>query len=275
MSPSLPDDLEPGPLAAALEGAALGESREVVAVAESTMDLAWAARDRGAPHGHLVLADAQTAGRGSYGRRWTSPGGQDLYLSVLLRPRGTTPRPPAAHLGMLAQAGGLAGAEVAEAAGVATRVKWPNDVVVARATPGKLAGVLVEARAPAGTTAPDLVVGIGLNVGRESFRTFDGAHLPATSLRLEGSRWKRLEALRALLDGLAKQLQRLRREGAGSTARRVEARLWARGEGVQLTVEGQAPVACTLLGLAPDGALRVAVDGETHTLRSGRLDSEG
>ncbi len=267
----LPEDLRAPSLAAALQGGVLGESQEVVGVAESTMDLAWAARDRGAPHGHLVVADRQRAVRGSYGRRWTSPGGSDLYFSLLLRPDGRRPPPPDV-LAMVPLAAGLAVADEARRAGRPALVKWPNDVVV----PGprrlaKLAGSLVEARAPAGTATPDLVVGVGLNVGRQSFPDFGEGHLPGTSLALEGVPASRPATLRGVLDALAVRLARRHTEGAAALAAAVAERLWARGEEVLLTVEGRPPELCTLRGLAPDGALRVASGGEERAVRSGRL----
>ena len=264
-------DLEPGAVADALAGAPLGQSRRVVAVTESTMDLAWAARDAGAPHGFLALADRQRAGRGSYGRRWTSPGGSDLYLSLLLRAGELGPLRPEA-LGVLPLAAGLAVADVARAGGVQALVKWPNDVVVERdGTLRKLAGTLVEARAPAGSRVPDLVVGIGLNVGRTAFPPFGAGHLPGTSLALEGGPTRRLQVLRSVLHALGARLALLQQRGSRAIAAAVEERLWARGERARLAVEGREPELCDLAGLASDGALRVRVGKTERIVRSGRL----
>ena len=84
----------------------------------------------GAPHGTLVTTAEQTAGRGRQGRSWVTPRGAAVLASLVLR----RPDP------LLSLRGGLA---VADVAGPAARVKWPNDVLVdAR----KLAGVLAEGR---------------------------------------------------------------------------------------------------------------------------------
>ena len=106
----------------------------------------------GAPHGTLVTAAEQSAGRGRQGRTWTAPAGRALLCSVLVRD------PPA----LLPLAAGVAVAEavaevVAEVVGSEARLKWPNDVLVGGR---KVAGILVEGRPQEGWA----VVGIGLNV---------------------------------------------------------------------------------------------------------------
>lgn len=98
----------------------------------------------GAPHGTLVTAGAQSAGRGRQGRTWRAPAGRALLCSVVIRD------PPR----LLPLAAGVA---VASVAGSQARVKWPNDVLI---DGGKVAGILVEGR-PQERWA---VLGIGLNV---------------------------------------------------------------------------------------------------------------
>ena len=122
----------------------------------STQDEAHRRAAGGAPSGTLVLADAQTAGRGRQGRAWHSPAGRGVWLSLLLRPAS------APQGGALAIRCGLAClAALAEAVpGVAARLRWPNDIVVAGR---KLGGILCEARW-SGADASWVVVGVGLNV---------------------------------------------------------------------------------------------------------------
>jgi BirA family biotin operon repressor/biotin-[acetyl-CoA-carboxylase] ligase len=124
---------------------------------ERARELAFA----GAPHGTLVTASEQTAGRGRQGRRWSAPAGSALLMSLLLRDA-----PPLLPL--------IAAVAVSEVAGAHARIKWPNDVVVETARGGgaggpaagggpglaKLAGILVEGRPQEGWA----VLGIGLNV---------------------------------------------------------------------------------------------------------------
>ncbi len=98
----------------------------------------------GAPHGTLVTASEQTAGRGRQGRTWTAPPNRALLMSLVLR---NWPR-------LLPLAAAVA---VAEVAGAAAAIKWPNDVQLEGR---KVAGILVEGRPTEGW----MVLGIGLNV---------------------------------------------------------------------------------------------------------------
>jgi BirA family biotin operon repressor/biotin-[acetyl-CoA-carboxylase] ligase len=125
----------------------------------STNDRALAWAEAGVAEGALVLADAQSRGRGRLGRAWASPGGAGVYASVVLRP----PRHAAS---LLTIAAGVAIAEGIEAAsGLSAQVKWPNDVVMPAQPPAfrKLAGILAEAGA--GTSGDvHVVLGFGINV---------------------------------------------------------------------------------------------------------------
>jgi BirA family biotin operon repressor/biotin-[acetyl-CoA-carboxylase] ligase len=122
----------------------------------STNDLAAAMAERGAPEGRVVVANAQSAGRGRHGRSWASPPGAGLYVSAILRP-------PERALPLLTIAAGVAVAEgIQAAAGLAADVKWPNDVY---AHGRKIAGVLAEASASnAAGAIQHVVIGAGINV---------------------------------------------------------------------------------------------------------------
>jgi BirA family transcriptional regulator, biotin operon repressor / biotin---[acetyl-CoA-carboxylase] ligase len=106
----------------------------------------------GAPHGTVITASEQTAGRGRQGRTWTAPPGSALLYSAIVRP--LEPR----H-SVLPLAVPLAVCEVAEQLrpGIECKVKWPNDIHLASK---KLAGILIEARPQDGWA----VLGIGLNL---------------------------------------------------------------------------------------------------------------
>ena len=143
--------------AARLNGAltsAPGLWREIRVVEETgstNADLLAEARS-GARDGVVLVAEAQTAGRGRLGRRWVSPPRGTLTFSVLLRPAGV----PAGLLGWLPLLAGVATASaLVETAGVDARLKWPNDVLAGGA---KLAGILAERWGEA------IVLGIGINV---------------------------------------------------------------------------------------------------------------
>jgi BirA family biotin operon repressor/biotin-[acetyl-CoA-carboxylase] ligase len=133
----------------------LGRPRLHLRHTDSTNTRARELAARGAPHGTLVTAAEQSAGRGRQGRTWTAPAGTALLCSLLLRD------PPR----LLPLAAGAAVAEVVqEVVGQEAMIKWPNDVLVAGR---KVAGILVEGRPQEGWA----VLGIGLNVaiGPEQF----------------------------------------------------------------------------------------------------------
>lgn len=147
----------------------------------------------GAPHGSVVVAESQTAGRGRLGRGWSAPPRSGLFLSVLLRPEVSR-----ARWGWLPLLAGVAArSAVASICELEVALKWPNDLVVARpdadrAGPDagygvdrKLGGILCERGpgGPEGSGESAVVVGIGINV------TLRADELPAphaTSVALAG-----------------------------------------------------------------------------------------
>ena len=132
------------------------------AAVTSTMDIAAKLVRDGVAEGVVVVADQQTAGRGRLGRTWSSPPGAGLYLSYVLRPgRGEERRVTSL---VTLTAGVAVHDAITAATGLATELKWPNDVMVNRR---KLAGILAEGSS-LGTADQAIVVGIGINVLRTS-----------------------------------------------------------------------------------------------------------
>jgi BirA family transcriptional regulator, biotin operon repressor / biotin---[acetyl-CoA-carboxylase] ligase len=122
----------------------------------STNDVAASLAADPASFGAVVIADAQTAGRGRRGRTWFSPEGSGLYVSVILAPSRAASEPDRATM-LLTLTAGVALAEgVERASGLSPAIKWPNDLLVAGR---KLAGILAEGCGEA------VVLGYGINVG--------------------------------------------------------------------------------------------------------------
>ena len=149
----------------------LGTSWRYYATVGSTSDVATllasgsGARSASAAEGAVVIADAQTAGRGRRGRSWFSPPGSGLYISTVLAPGNATS--PERATSLLTLAAGVALAEAIErVTGLAAPIKWPNDLLVGRR---KLAGILAEglAQDPAAGVGP-VVLGYGVNIGHMS-----------------------------------------------------------------------------------------------------------
>lgn len=170
----------------AARGCRLGGALHLLAETESTNDDAKREAKNGAPHGAVWLAESQSKGRGRQGRVWSSPAGENLLFSVLLRIQCPPPSVPP-----IALAAGLAVRDaVAAALGEDDRVlvKWPNDVVIrtsrgprdrdsdrdrvsAGAAPEafrKVAGILVESSL-LGKSIEHVIVGIGINVHTRAF----------------------------------------------------------------------------------------------------------
>ncbi len=133
---------------------ALGAPRAHFRNIGSTNERARVLAGSGAPHGTLVTAREQTAGRGRHGRTWWAPAGSSLLMSLVLREA-----PP-----LLALSAALG---VCDVAGEAARIKWPNDIVLERSEDAatapalaKLAGILIEGSPPQTWVA----LGIGINV---------------------------------------------------------------------------------------------------------------
>ena len=205
----------------------------------STNDRARELAAAGAPHGTLVTAAAQTAGRGRQGRRWSAPPGDALLLSLVLRDW-----PP-----LLPLAAGLAVAEVADG-----QVKWPNDVLLGGR---KVAGVLAEGRPQEGWA----VLGIGLNVAvRPDDLPPDVAGRAATLGRPRAEVPRVLdEVLRALERTFALPADALLEALRGRDALLGRPLRWAGGEG-------------TGAGLAPDGRLLVLnTAGDEEALDAGEV----
>lgn len=143
----------------------------------------------GAPHGTLITADEQTAGRGRSGRTWSARPGSGLLMSVLIR--GLSER----HA-MLPLAAAVAICEALP--DVPCRIKWPNDIWIGHR---KLAGILIEGRPQEGWA----VIGIGLNVStgpdefpgelRDTATSLLAAGVPANREALLQALLARLEAL--------------------------------------------------------------------------------
>lgn len=162
-----------------------------LAEVDSTMRVARELAEAGAEHGAAVLAEVQTAGRGRRGRVWASEPGQNLLLSVVLRPRGPLLDAPLLTLG--------AAAALAEALGL--RVKWPNDLV---AEDGRKVGGLLAEMDTDGVRVRWVVLGLGLNVNQTDF----GPNLPtATSLAALRGPQDREAVLRAVLQAIAEGVE--------------------------------------------------------------------
>jgi len=228
----------------------------------STNDKARELAASGASEGTAIIADEQSAGRGRQGRTWSSPAGDGLYLSIVLRP-DVTP----ADATVLTLAAAVAVAEtLAIDFGITTDIKWPNDVL---ASHRKICGILLES-AIEGAELQFVVLGIGLNLNQHGFE--GGLAEVATSMLLESGQ---RVAVDDVTGPLFQRLERWYRAALAQTdkvfSRWEQLSSYARGRAVRIdgpngVVEGVTD------GLAPSGALKLRLaSGETREIVAGEV----
>jgi len=218
---------------------------------------------RSVPDGTLILAEAQTAGRGRMGRTWHSEPEAGLYLSLVLRPDIS---PTFAALITLGCAVALHNA-VERQTGLNADIKWPNDLLV---DGKKVAGILAEIQADLDRIHV-LVVGVGLNVNHGALPQ-DLAER-ATSLKLvSGHPHSRLDILLDFLEQFEALIDRFHAEGPEViVAEWTRHSSFAFGRRVQI-VDGSRTVEGVTKGLNPFGALRVETqEGQIQELYSGEV----
>ena len=216
----------------------IGRPRRHLRETTTTNALARTLATGGAPHGTLVTTGFQSAGRGRQGRTWTAPAGRALLLSLIVREIDA----------LLPLRAGLA---VADLAGPAAMVKWPNDVLL---DGRKVAGVLIEARPQEGWA----VVGIGVNAA------FAPDELPPELNA--GTLGRRPGELEATLTELLERLETRLAEPAEATLAALRTRdalldrplSWPGGDGVGAGIDEQ-------------GRLRVRGRGGEQVLEAGEV----
>ena len=231
-------------------------------VVASTMDLARAEAESGAPEGTLILADEQRRGRGRRGRVWTSPPG-GLWASLVLRP--TTPERHIGRFSVLVAIGLAQG--LRERFGLPFTVKWPNDLLVYGR---KLGGTLIEVSSQ-GDDPSRLIVGVGLNVNNAPPHD---ARVAATSLSRElGYQADVADVAAAMIGGIGSAYGTFQREGFGPIQRRWTT-LSTLDDHVHI-IDGDHRQRGRVAGLADDGRLIVRVnDNEIRRLASEEITLE-
>jgi BirA family biotin operon repressor/biotin-[acetyl-CoA-carboxylase] ligase len=212
----------------------------------STLDAAHALAADGAPSGTLILADAQTAGRGRSGRSWTSERGAGIWLTLLERPENSD------ALDILSLRVGIALAPALDPfCDARVLLKWPNDLYVGRR---KLGGILVEARWREQT--PEWVaIGVGINV-----------RAPRGEERAIGVRLgaQRHDVLAAVVPAICRALQRTDPLGDAEIAA-FAARDLALGQRCREPADG------VVRGIDRRGSLLVDIGSDTLAVRTGSL----
>ena len=260
---TVPDILAPSLLRAELGDHPFSHNMVHFFRTDSTNAVAMKLAAEGAPHGTVVVAEEQTAGRGRLGRSWYSEKSSGIYTSVILRP----PLAPSAAPVLTLMAGLAAQKAVSSATGLAADIRWPNDLLL---NGKKVCGILTEMNAEVDRLHA-VVLGIGMNVNNTSLPPpLDSI---ATSLSLEAHRGvSRVQVFVSLLRELDRHYQLLLSQGNRAITERWEgASSFAHGKRVRLvSLSGEA--LATTAGIESTGALRVQYDdGRQESLVAGEV----
>lgn len=217
-------------------------------------------------HGTLIVADAQTAGKGRRGRVWQSPKGSSILMSLCLEPNLSTERVAGLTLVMA-----LAVAEAIEqAAGVKPQIKWPNDIVL---NGKKICGILTEMCFVQDHYA--VIIGAGLNVNTEHFP--EEIETIASSLKKEtGKDFAREMLIGAVLKHFEECYEQYEKTGDLTLLKsRYESLLINRGREVQV-LDPKGAYTGVAKGITKEGNLVVECpDGTEQEIYSGEVSVRG
>jgi len=265
---SAPDTLIAAELQAGLGTELVG--REILSLAEvdSTNLRAAELAEQGAAEGTVVIAESQSRGKGRLGRRWASPPGVNLYLSVVLRPPILPwDAPQLTFLSAVAVA-----RAIGEEPGLDPEVKWPNDLLLAGR---KVAGLLNEMQAETeGVHYVVLGIGVNLNMQPEQFPA--DLRYPATSLAIEtGAPVSRADFARRLLQHLDALYREYLTEGFEPVRRAWQGYFRLVGRTVEVDCQERI-LGGAVVGIDDDGALLLeTAEGGTERILAGDVRVRG
>lgn len=208
----------------------------------------------GAPHGTVVVAEYQSAGRGRRSRHWYSPPNTNLYCSVIVRKIGPA-LTLSEWLSWVPLVSGLAVAEAVHAiTSVSLSLKWPNDLLFDE---HKVGGILCEST-HISAEPPIVVIGIGLNVNMPAESFPADLRQTATSLQAISRRSiDRNRLLAHLLLELEQSLDELQAQGPDRLCHAYASRCVTLGRHVRLLLGNEQELFGTAESIGADGALQV------------------
>ncbi|MEW6061801.1 MAG: biotin--[acetyl-CoA-carboxylase] ligase [Bacteroidota bacterium] len=238
----------------------LGKKIFVFDSIDSTNSFAKTLSPDQAPHGTLIIADEQTAGRGRMHRHWISTKGKNLLFSLVLYPDFFSEK-----ISLLPFAGSLAVTDAIETVTkLSATCKWPNDVMI---NGKKVCGMLLESSVDS-SSIRKVILGIGVNVNQEDFP--DELKYKATSLKNEsGIEVERIRLLQTLLEELENRYEQLSKFPSQQLLHdwKMKALLF----GKKITVlESEYSFQATAIDVAEDGSLIIQTeDGEKKNIFAG------
>jgi BirA family transcriptional regulator, biotin operon repressor / biotin---[acetyl-CoA-carboxylase] ligase len=228
---------------------------------DSTNTFAFKLALGGETEGTCVIAETQKIGKGRLGRKWFSPVGKNLYMSVVLRPHIPPPSVyPITFLSSLAVYDTITALTDAEPI-----LKWPNDVLIADK---KVCGTLLEL-----STEADMVrfviVGIGFNINMGKHEIDDEIKHKATSLLVQTKKpFERALVCGILLTNLERYYNLFKEKGSKEICLIWEDRAKIKGKYLEITQMGESFKGVSE-GIDRDGAMLLNVDGKTKKIIAG------
>lgn len=219
------------------------------------------------PHGTLIISDEQLAGRGRLGRGWSSPKGEGIWMSILLKPQ----IPPTEGAKMTQIAAAAVCLAIKEMTGLATLIKWPNDIVLGGK---KVCGILTEMAGELNEVSY-LIVGIGINVNIKEFP--EDLQEKATSLLLaKGTPIERKVLIAKTMDQFELLYQHyLENHNLSRTVEVCRSFSAVLGKNIQIIRGGESTTALAI-DITEDGLLKVKQEnGQEETLLSGEISIRG
>jgi BirA family biotin operon repressor/biotin-[acetyl-CoA-carboxylase] ligase len=260
-----PDRLYPEEIKHGLETRWLGREIHYFDTVDSTNRIAQELAQGGCVAGTAVVAEAQTAGRGRLGRSFHSPAQQNLYTSIVLRPRVAIDQAPTLIL-----AAGIAVAEVVSGLlpdPSVLEIKWPNDVLLAGR---KTSGILMELGVEETRVSYAIVgIGVNLNIAQDDFP--EALRPIATSVSAHaGQPIDRVGFTRNLYATLEDVFDAHEAAGLEALRPRFDAHFEMSGREVAVQELAGEPIRGTATGVAQNGALEVTLpSGETIRVIAG------
>lgn len=233
---------------------------------DSTNTRAKLLGEEGVEHGTLVVADCQTTGKGRRGRSFSSPAGQSVYMTFLLRPDIS---PTKASMLTIVSAMAVRSA-LSEACGIDVRIKWPNDIV---ADGKKLCGILTEMSAEL-TKVNYVAVGIGINVNNEKMPK-DIENVAVSARILTGKSFRRSIIIGSVCKWFGIYYDKfIKTLDLSLIKEEYNSYLIHMNREIEIIKNGEKYTAKSL-GLADDGELLIEREGRTEKVISGEVSVRG
>ena len=258
--PSAGEEFCAAAIRAQLKPGEIGAEIEFHAQIDSTNNRAKQLAAQGAPHGMMVIADSQTAGRGRFERKFHSPASGGIYVSIILRPDMDA----ACAVRITPMAAVAVARAIKRTAGIDAQIKWVNDVYVEGR---KVCGILCEGVLGEDGRMASVVLGIGVNVAPMEFPP-ELSGIATSVSNACGRSVSRIQMLAALVEELDRLYPKLEN---GGFMEEYRARSNVIGRDVNV-LRGGACFAARAVDIDGEGSLIVELpDGRRETLRSGEI----